>query len=87
MPSKGIYADRPRLRLIHAASDYAREIEPKSMIDSDRFASADGLFDVSYNTHFRVNQGNHACVSGHRHSNGMKEFWGVCPRHVFQDLA
>ena len=59
---------------------YKRLFEVKwilSVIYSDGFASYDGLVDVGYDKHFRVDHGNNEFACSHRHSNGIEGFWGV----------
>lgn len=47
------------------------------LLNSDECVSTDGLVDVGYDMHFRVDHDNNAYASGHAHSNGIAGFWGV----------
>ena len=47
------------------------------VIYSEGFARYDGLVDVWYDTHFRVDHGNHEFACGHCHINAMKEVLAV----------
>jgi transposase len=48
-----------------------------SIIYSDRLKSYDGLVDVGYDKHFRIDHGNNEFARGHNHINGIEGFWGV----------
>ena len=48
-----------------------------SVIYSDGFSSYDGLVDVGYDKHFRVDHGKNEFARGHNHINGIEGFWGV----------
>lgn len=48
-----------------------------SVIYSDGLKSYDGLVDVGYDKHFRINHGNDEFAQGHNHINGIEGFWGV----------
>ena len=62
------------------------KVERENAIYSDGFPSYDGLVDVGYDKHFRVDHGNNEFACGHRQSNGIEGF-GVWLRHVFQHFA
>ena len=47
-----------------------------SVIHSDKWRSYDGLVDVGYEKHFRVDHGKGEYVSGTSHINGIEGFWG-----------
>ena len=50
------------------------KVERESAIYSDGFSSYDGLVDVGYDKHFRVDHGNNEFACRHRHSNGIRGF-------------
>lgn len=52
-------------------------VEPSSTIYSDGWRSYDGLVDWGYKKHYRVNHGNNEFATGHKHINGIENFWGV----------
>ena len=47
-----------------------------SVIHSDKWRGYDGLVDVGYEKHFRVDHGKGEYVSGSSHINGIEGFWG-----------
>ena len=46
-------------------------VSPESVIHSDGWRGYDGLVDVGYEKHFRVNHGANEFARGHRHINGI----------------
>jgi transposase-like protein len=48
-----------------------------SVIYSDGLKSYDGLVDVGYDKHFRIDHGSNEFARGHNHINGIEGFWGV----------
>lgn len=48
-----------------------------SVIYSDGLKSYDGLVDVGYDKHFRIDHGKNEFARGHNHINGIEGFWGV----------
>ena len=51
------------------------KISIDSVIYSDKWRGYDGLVDVGYDKHFRVNHGNNEFVKGKKHINGIESFW------------
>jgi len=47
-----------------------------SIIHSDKWRGYDGLVDVGYEKHFRVDHGKGEFVCGNSHINGIEGFWG-----------
>lgn len=47
-----------------------------TVIHSDKWRGYDGLVDVGYEKHFRVDHGKGEYVCGHSHINGIEGFWG-----------
>ena len=48
-----------------------------SAIRSGGFHSYDGLVDLGYRRHYRVNHGRDEFVTGKSHINGIENFWGI----------
>lgn len=51
-------------------------IELESIIHSDGWRGYDGLVDLGYKKHFRVNHGSNEFVQEKSHINGIESFWG-----------
>ena len=59
------------------------KIEPSAIIYSDGWRGYDGLVDVGYNKHFRVNHGeNEFSKGGGVHINGIENFWSFTKRRL-----
>jgi len=52
------------------------KVEFDSVIYSDNWHGYDGLVDVGYDKHYRVNHGKDEFVNGKSHINGIERFWG-----------
>lgn len=52
-------------------------VSPESVIHSDGWRGYDGLVDVGYAKHYRVNHGENEFAKGTVHINGIEGFWGV----------
>lgn len=52
-------------------------VAPDSVIYSDGWRGYNGLVDVGYGKHLRVNHGNDEFVRGQVHINGIEGFWGL----------
>ena len=50
-------------------------VAPEVVIHSDGWRGYDGLVDVGYAKHFRVDHGSNEFVVGTRHINGIESFW------------
>ena len=60
-----------------------RKIDPASVIYTDGWRGYDGLVDIGYNKHFRVNHGkNEFALEGDIHINGIESFWGFTKRRL-----
>jgi transposase len=58
-------------------------IEPKTVIYSDGWRGYDGLVDVGYDKHFRVNHGSNEFSKGQGiHINGIENFWSFTKRRL-----
>ena len=60
-----------------------RKIDIKSVIYTDGWRGYDGLVDVGFDKHFRVNHGkNEFALEGDIHINGIESFWSVTKRRL-----
>ena len=50
-------------------------VELESVIHSDGWRGYDGLVDLGYQKHFRVQHGNNEFANNHSHINGIESFW------------
>lgn len=57
-------------------------IDPASVIHSDGWLDYDGLVDIGFDKHFRVNHGANEFASGERHINGIESFWIYAKRRM-----
>ena len=58
--------------------------DPASVIHTDGWRGYDGLVDIGFDKHFRVNHGNNEFVSGANHVNGIESFWSFAKRRLAQ---
>jgi len=68
-------------------------VDPQSVIHSDGWRGYDGLVDVGYAKHLRVNHGDNEFANGRSHINGIESFWAYAkhrlarfkgvPKHTF----
>jgi transposase-like protein len=58
------------------------KVEPDSIIHSDHWRGYDGLVDMGYKKHFRVNHGVNQFVQGKGHINGIESFWSFAKRRL-----
>ena len=59
------------------------KIDPSTIIYSDKWRGYDGLVDVGYDRHFRVNHGeNEFSRNGDIHINGIENFWSFTKRRL-----
>ncbi len=60
-----------------------RRVDVKSVIYSDGWRGYDGLVDVGYDKHLRVNHGkNEFAIEGEVHINGIESFWSFTKRRL-----
>ena len=57
-------------------------LAPAVVIHSDGWRGYDGLVDVGYAKHFRVDHGANEFASGSRHINGIESFWSFAKRRL-----
>ena len=55
-----------------------------SIIHTDRWRGYDGLVDVCFDKHLRVNHGNNEFARGSVHVNGIESFWSYAKRRMVQ---
>jgi len=60
------------------------KISLDSSIHSDGWRSYDGLVDVGYDKHYRINHGDDEFGRGNRHINGIESFWSFAKRRLAQ---
>ncbi len=53
-----------------------------AVVHSDKWRAYDGLVDVGYSKHFRVNHSADEFVSGDSHINGIESFWSYAKRRL-----
>ena len=53
-----------------------------TVIHSDGWRGYDGLDDIGYDKHFRVNHGMNEFADGKRHINGIESFWSYAKRRL-----
>jgi transposase-like protein len=59
------------------------KIDAKSIVMTDGWRGYDGLVDVWYDKHFRVNHGkNEFALKGDIHINGIESFWSFTKRRL-----
>lgn len=58
------------------------KIDYNSIIHTDGWRWYNGLVDVWYDKHYRVDHGKNEFVRGKRHINGIESFWSYCKRRL-----
>ena len=53
-----------------------------SVIHTDRWGGYDGLVDVGFDKHLRVNHGKKEFARGNAHVNGIESFWSCAKRRL-----
>lgn len=56
----------------------------KSIIYSDKWRGYDGLVDVGYDKHFRVNHSDNEFANGKKHINGIESFWSYAKIRLYK---
>ena len=57
-------------------------VAPETVIHSDGWRGYDGLVDVGYAKHYRVNHGENEFARGNRHINGIESFWSFAKHRL-----
>lgn len=52
------------------------KVDEGSIIHSDKWRGYNGLVDLGYRKHYRIDHGNNEFVKGRSHINGIEGFWG-----------
>ncbi|MGK7369047.1 MAG: IS1595 family transposase [Candidatus Halalkalibacterium sp. M3_1C_030] len=60
------------------------KVDPKSVIHSDGWRGYDGLVDVGYDKHYRVQHGQDEFATSSSHINGIESFWSFAKRRLTQ---
>jgi len=58
------------------------KVEPDSIIHSDHWRGYNGLVDMGYKKHFRVDHGANQFVQSKGHINGIESFWSFAKRRL-----
>ena len=59
-------------------------IAPSAVVHTDGWRGYDGLVDVGYDKHFRVQHGQNEFARGSQHINGIESFWSFAKRRLVQ---
>lgn len=59
-------------------------VDPESVIHSDGWRGYNGLVDLGYQKHYRVQHGENEFVNGHSHINGIESFWGYAKTRLIR---
>lgn len=57
-------------------------VAPEVIVHSDKWRGYDGLVDVGFAKHFRVNHSNNQFANGPVHVNGIESFWSFAKRRM-----
>jgi transposase-like protein len=57
-------------------------VAPDTILHSDGWRGYDGLVDIGFDKHFRVNHGENEFANGERHINGIESFWSYAKRRL-----
>jgi len=58
------------------------KVSAEVVIHSDKWRGYDGLVDVGFSKHFRVNHGSNQFAEGTNHINGIESFWSFAKRRM-----
>ena len=59
-------------------------VDPDSVIHSDGWRGYDGLVDLGYKKHYRVQHGKDQFAAGRSHINGIESFWSYAKRRLMK---
>ena len=54
-----------------------QKVNKDSTVYTDGFKTYDGLVNFGYKKHYRVKHGDNEFAAGHKHINGIENFWGI----------
>ncbi len=60
------------------------KVDPESIIHSDSWRGYNGLVDLGYKKHYRVQHGKNEFVNGKSHINGIESFWSFAKRRLMK---
>jgi len=60
------------------------KIDPVAMVNTDGWRGYDGLVDVGFDRHYRVQHSHNEFVQGAAHINGIESFWGFAKSRLHQ---
>ena len=60
------------------------KVDPNSVIHTDCWRDYDGLVDIGFNRHLRINHGNNKFVRHSKHVNGIESFWSYAKHRLAQ---
>lgn len=60
------------------------KVTPDSVIHSDGWKGYDGLVDVGFSRHYRINHSDNEFASGANHINGIESFWSFAKRRLMK---
>ena len=61
-----------------------KKVELESVMHSDGWVAYDGLVDLGYSKHFRVNHGQNQFADRDNHINGIESFWSFAKRRLLK---
>ena len=59
-------------------------VSPESIIHSDSWRGYNGLVDLGYKKHYRVQHGTNEFAKGKNHINGIESFWSFAKRRILK---
>ena len=59
-------------------------VDPESVIHSDGWRGYNGLVDLGYQKHYRVQHGKNEFANEHSHINGIESFWGYAKTRLIR---
>ena len=60
------------------------KVSLESIIHSDRWRGYNGLVDLDYKKHYRVQHGTNEFAKGNNHINGIESFWSFAKRRILK---
>jgi len=60
------------------------KVSPESIIHSDSWRGYNGLVDLGYKKHYRVQHGTNEFAKGNNHINGIESFWSFAKRRILK---
>ena len=60
------------------------KVDPETVIHSDKWRGYNGLVDLGYKKHCRVDHGKNEFARGNSHINGIESFWGFAKTRLLK---